>query len=658
MVTASKQEALLKDFAGSAQIIEVGELSPRAESGGLEGLLSTLPTTAQTNLGSGRNKLFLRGIADSSLIGTTQSTVALYLDEARLSYSGPNPDLRSYDQARVEILEGPQGTLFGAGTIGGIVKIVTNKPEPQTISGAVWSGIGVSQNGDASFDGAAMLNLPISDDLAVRAVGYYQRNGGYIDDVGRNLTDINRNDIFGGRLALRYQPASDWTFDFNLNHQSNQTDDGQYAERNLSNRQRSSEVVQPFEADIKSTAFTLSKQWDNFELISSFGYVEHKVESSFDASVLSADQSTLVFTEEINSRLLTHETRVRWQSDKGHTGVLGISYLDNKDQVHREMGPPDNAVEISEIKNENVEAAIFGEGTFQLSSQFNISLGGRIIYSRSIAELMVDDEQELDTNRTTVRLLPKASIAWKPDSNGLIYANYQQGFRSGGINIGLGANNPITQFESDTIETYEAGVKIGRRANSPFQAGIAFFYSNWNDVQADLIDEAGFPRTANIGDGRIYGVSLSIDWALTDRFSLYGHFLANESELVDPEDTFITGDESQLPNIAEMGANGGAVWTFPISDNQKVNLQGDIRYVGASQLGIDPFLSLEQGKYVLVSGSAKYQSNDWSVFLGIDNLFNTNANTFALGNPFTVSDGLQTTPLRPRTFTLGAKIEF
>lgn len=658
VVTASKQGSLLKNFAGSAQIIDVNVLSPRAEAGGLEGLLSTLPTTAQTNLGSGRNKLFLRGIADSSLIGTTQSTVGLYLDEARLSYSGPNPDLRSYDQARVEILEGPQGTLFGAGTIGGIVKIMTNKPDTQAISGTIWAGIGASQNGDASFDGAAMLNLPLSDQLALRGVGYFQRNGGYIDDVGRNLTNVNRNDILGGRLALRYQPANDWTFDFNLTHQSNQTVDGQYAERNQPRRERSSQTAQPFESDITSAAFSSSKQWDDFELISSFGYVEHKFESTFDASILSADQSPLIFTEEINSRLFTHETRVKWQSDTGHTGVLGISFLDNSDQVDRDMGPLDDTAEISATKNGNLEAALFGEGTYPLSDQFNINLGGRIVYSRSIAEFIVDDEQELDTNRATVRLLPKASIAWKPDSNGLIYASYQQGFRSGGISIGLGEDNPITQFDSDTIETFEAGVKIGRRADSALQASIAFFYSNWNDIQADLTDEAGFPRTANIGDGRIYGVSLSIDWVLTDRFSLYGRFLANESELVDAADDFVTGDESRLPNIAEMGANGGAVWTIPISDSQKVRLQGDIRYVGASQLGIDPFLSLEQGDYVLVSGSAKYQSNNWSVFLDIDNLLNSQANTFALGNPFTVSDGLQTTPLRPRTLTLGAKIDF
>lgn len=658
VVTASKTEALIDDFHGTALVIDASSTGTAEQSGGLEGLLSTLPTTAQTNLGSGRNKLFLRGIADSSLIGTTQSTVGLYLDEARLSYSGPNPDLRSYDQTRVEILEGPQGTLFGAGTIGGIVKIVTNKPDSNAAQGALWANMGISQGGDASYDAAAMLNLPLSDKWALRTVGYYQRNGGYIDDVTRDLDDVNRNEILGGRMALRFTPSDDWVFDLNLLHQSNQTADGQYAERNLSRRTRASPVEQPFEANVTGASFAISKQWNAFELVSSFGYFAHKNESAFDSSVLSVDQSPMVFIEEINSKLFTHETRIRWLADRGHSAVLGVSYLDNIDRVDLEVGPPDDPLPISTTDNGNIEAAIFGEGTYQISDRFNASLGGRLTYSRSVAEIIIENGQEIGPSRKTVRFLPKISAGWQPDSNGSFYATYQEGFRSGGISAGLGDNNPVTEFASDTIQTYEAGVKIGRREGSRFRANVAFFYSRWNDIQADLIDEAGFPRTTNIGDGRVYGVSLSADWTMSDQFSIYGRYFANESELVDTADGFVAGDESRLPNIAEMGANGGARWTLPVANDRQLGLNANIRYVGASQLGIDPFLSIRQGDYVLVNGTAELKARRWSAFLSLENIFNSSANTFSLGNPFTVADGLQVTPLRPRSLKLGAKIDF
>lgn len=658
IVTASKQGSALRDFSGTAAVVDVGNISPIAESDGLEGLLSLLPTTAQTNLGSGRNKLFLRGVADSSLIGTTQSTVGLYLDETRLSYSGPNPDLRSYDQSRVEILEGPQGTLFGAGTIGGIVKIVTHKPDSEQMAGKLWANIGATQGGDFSYDLASMINLPLSDNLALRAVGYYQRDGGYIDDVGRGLSDVNRAEIIGGRLGLRYKPGNDWIVDASLLHQSNQTQDGQYAERDRDDRTRISLVAQPFEADITSGSVTVSRKWDAFQLVSTLGYTKHKNFSTFDASILSQDSTPMIFNEEIASNLITHETRLRWNNDDGHSAVLGISYLDNRDIVTLEMGAVDQPEELSETENGNLEAALFGEASYQVSADWSASIGGRLTYSRSIAEIIIDGGQELDPSRKTVRFLPKASLAWEPDFNGLIYASYQQGFRSGGISVGLGNDNPITQFASDTIQTFEAGVKVGRVPDSRFKASIALFYSSWNDIQADLIDEAGFPRTTNIGDGLVYGVSLSANWALTEPFSIYARFFANESELVEEADDFVIGDESRLPNIAEMGANIGWSWKLALPEDKELTIRSDMRYVGASQLGIDPFLSLEQGDYLTVNGSVQLQSDRWRFSLNLENILNSAANTFALGNPFTVADGLQTTPLRPRSVTLGARLAF
>ncbi|MEH6758878.1 MAG: TonB-dependent receptor [Parasphingorhabdus sp.] len=657
VVTASKQGSPLKDFAGSAVIVDIATAGQVAESEGLEGLISRLPTTAQTNLGLGRNKLFLRGIADSSLIGTTQSTIGLYMDETRLSYSGSNPDLRTYDQSRVEVLEGPQGTLFGAGTIGGIIKIVTNKPEPDAVSGAVWSSLGASEGGGASYDLASMVNLPVNENLAVRAVGYYQHDGGYIDDVGRDLNNVNSSEVFGGRLALRYQNRDNWIVDLNLLHQSNETRDGQYSERDQLERTRSSLVAQPFDGDFSSGSLTASKQWDKFKLISSLAYVEQRNFSTFDASILSPTMAAMTFNEEIKGNLLTHETRLSWRSDSGHSAVVGIAYLDNRDIVTLEMGTPDAPERLSQTENDNLEAALFGEASYQVSDDITASLGGRLAYSKSVAEVVIDGGQELDPSRARVRLLPKAALAWKPDSNGLIYASYQEGFRSGGISIGLGANNPITQFASDTIQTSEAGIKIGRRADSRFSADFAFFYSKWNNIQADLIDEAGFPRTTNIGNGLVYGVSLGANWAVTDHLSVYGRYFANESELTEAAANFVVGDESRLPNIAEMGANVGWVWALALSDNRELTFQSDIRYVGTSQLGIDPFLSLEQGKYVLVNSSAQYQINQWKFSLNVNNLFNSEANSFALGNPFSVADGLQITPLRPRTVTLGVKVK-
>src|SRR5690606_7870131 len=128
VVVGSKRETPLAEYAGQVEVIDGAELA-FGGVGGTEQITPRTHTVRSTYLGSGRNKLFIRGIADSSFTGPTQSTVGQYLGDLRLSYNAPDPDLRLSDLARVEVLEGPQGTLYGAGSLGGIVRLVPNEPE-------------------------------------------------------------------------------------------------------------------------------------------------------------------------------------------------------------------------------------------------------------------------------------------------------------------------------------------------------------------------------------------------------------------------------------------------------------------------------------------------------------------------------------------------
>jgi iron complex outermembrane receptor protein len=135
IVTASKTDLPLSHFAGVVTKLDGGDLSFGGERG-MDSILSRTATVSSTHLGSGRNKLFIRGIADSSFTGPTQSTVGQYLGDIRLSYNAPDPDLRLYDVDNVEILEGPQGTLYGAGSLGGIIRVVPKAPDPRDDDGA------------------------------------------------------------------------------------------------------------------------------------------------------------------------------------------------------------------------------------------------------------------------------------------------------------------------------------------------------------------------------------------------------------------------------------------------------------------------------------------------------------------------------------------
>ena len=131
IVTGSKTGTRFDRYAGTASVLGGGDFTLGEQGRGSDALVERLPTFASTHLGSGRNKLFIRGVADSSFNGPSQAVVGEYLGEVRLNYNAPDPDISLYDVRAVEVIEGPQGTLYGAGALGGVVRIV---PEPVDLS--------------------------------------------------------------------------------------------------------------------------------------------------------------------------------------------------------------------------------------------------------------------------------------------------------------------------------------------------------------------------------------------------------------------------------------------------------------------------------------------------------------------------------------------
>src|SRR5690606_37061274 len=151
IVTASKIDQPSNDFAGTVDMLDGGDLRFGGERG-TDSIVSRLASVASTHLGPGRNKLFIRGIADSSFTGPTQATVGQYLGDLRLSYNAPDPDRRLQDINRVEVLEGSQGTLYGAGSLGGIIRLVPNDPDPRGFSLETTAGVSLTQHGDPGGD--------------------------------------------------------------------------------------------------------------------------------------------------------------------------------------------------------------------------------------------------------------------------------------------------------------------------------------------------------------------------------------------------------------------------------------------------------------------------------------------------------------------------
>lgn len=661
VVTGSKQQTPLENFAGTVRMIDIASADAgRFGVRGTESVVARLPMLSSTNLGTGRNKVFIRGIADSSFNGPSQTLVGQYLGDVRLTYNAPDPDLQLYDFKRVEVLEGPQGTLYGAGSLGGILRLVPNSPDPSNASAVLSGGLLATQHGELGRDLSAMVNLPIERErVTLRAVVYGASEGGYIDDAGRGERDVNRVGVLGGRAALLWTPGDEWQIELTGVAQFIGARDGQYAERGLPPLTRRSNFAQPFENDYQLGALTVRRRTRSLELISTTSVVRHDLETQFDATEPLAGASPRLFAEDVALTLFTHETRLSRPNADGAGWVLGFALLRNTSEVRRRIGPPAAMLPIANARNETIEVAAFGQTSLPINDRLTATLGGRLSVARSDGKAL-DTHEDLDEPaRTDVQASPTAALSWRAGDDVLLYARYQKGFRVGGLAVFATATGTAAErYESDRLTTVEAGIRLGKPGTSPISFNAALSYAWWGDIQADLIDEHGLPYTTNLGDGGIAGIEMEASWQVTPRLRLDAAAFLNGSSLTGPAPAFAAVDETDLPNIAAAGARIGANFRAQLAEGTELSVDGAINYVGASQLGIGAPLDVEQGDYFNSQIGARIDLGRLGVSVDVDNLLDVRGNRFAFGNPFGLETRSQVTPLRPRTVRVGVDVAF
>lgn len=660
VVSATKQRLGLPDYPASISVVEPerAELA-RAGGKGTGFILGKLPQLSSTNLGPGRNKVFIRGIADSSFNGSSQATISQYLGETRLIYSAPDPDLALYDVSRVEVLEGPQGTLYGAGTLGGIIRIVPNPPKLDEWAADLSAGLRATQDGAPGGDASATVNVPlISGKLALRAVAYETIDGGYIDDAQRGLNDINRNKTSGFRAGLRWQPVKAWTIDLSVLSQDIGSRDGQYTLRGEPDLIRRSAIAQPFDNDYRLTDLTVRHDWGRLQFVSATGYANHSIGSTFDATPSGAP-SPAEFTEQIDVRLLSHETRLSGGWGGAGTWLAGVGLVYNDDRVERRLGTPGSPELLTSLSNTTLDLAAFGEAGVPITGNLVLTAGGRLNYVRQTSEFTGQmASEDYEPRRTQKRFLPSAALSWTPRSGLLVYGRFQQGYRPGGLQVSGSSNSQTAErFGADRISTVEAGLRFGMDKGARLSGSFAMSQARWRDVQADLVGLDGLPYIANVGSGRVRNLAFSLAWHPRDFLSFEAAGFLNSSDLSRPAREFADAADRDLPNIADEGARVAAKYDRQLSWGQ-LTLDAAMRYVGHSKLAIRAPFALSQGRYYDVSSGARLGFGQWGVSLDVDNLLNTRANTFAFGNPFSVADGLQQTPMRPRSLRIGVDASF
>lgn len=687
VVSASKRGTLLRDFPGTVSILAgatFGTVGP-ADS---DNLVSRVASVTSTHLGAGRDKLFIRGVADSGLVGQSQATVGQYLGDVRLTYNAPDPDLKLYDIAAVEVLEGPQGTLYGAGSPGGIIRIVRRDPVLDRFEGSATLGVSTVAHGAAGVDGSATLNLPIVDDhAALRVVGYASSDGGYIDNLTTGQKNVNRVHTEGGRATLRVAPGDDWTIDLGATVQNIHGDDSQYADRDGPPLTRRSAIAQPYEDNYRMGEINIAKDLGDLRFTTSGALIRQTVNERFDATVTPGQFR--LFRQRNHTTLASSESRLARPMRDGVGWVIGTSYLHNSARLTRTLGPVDAAPPSTGVVNMVEEETLFGEVSVEPLRGLTLTGGGRLTHSRLTGHAVDPGEviptyQKTDNgSRSETKFLPSFSASVEPGYGVILFARYQQGFRPGGLGIG---NNFIQRFRSDRVATMETGVRWTPPENDRITLAASVAHTDWRHVQADFLDAQGLPVTTNIGDGRIWSFDMRAAWRPVSELRLEASFIVNNSKLTRPDveglrairlSSAVQGAgqqmpavttpgglsaveevEQQLPNVAELGGRVGVDYRHVFASGLELTTSGWARYIGKSRLGVGPVLGGTEGNYVDTGWSARLGRGRSGVTLGITNLLDTAGNRFALGTPLDVQRSGEITPLQPRTIRLGFDTHF
>jgi outer membrane receptor protein involved in Fe transport len=681
VVTTTKRAELAQSLPYSIVVVSGGKLNDLGVHSAND-LQMHVSALSVTNLGPGQDKLTIRGLSDSAFAGRTQSVVGLYLDESRLSDDAPDPDLRLVDIDRIEIVRGPQGTLYGAGTLGGLIRVITNKPVLDAEHGMVSASASTTQHGAASGGIDAMLNVPLVDNiLGLRIVGYTREDGGYIDDVRLHLRNANKIDTDGVRLSLLWRPDDDWSVTAAFTGQTIGAAGSQYVVAGLGAFARDNFEPDPNRDQFLQGSITIEGTLDWANLTSATAFTDRRMVNQQDASLAwqsltgySTGPST--FDTLRTFQTVTQETRLTSIRDDDWSWVVG-TFLSHRDENYHSLlsgpglsGPGASRafyIARAETRSDTAdEAALFGEATYRLTDWLSLTAGTRLYYSAFDAAAAVGQSGTLlpafaqGRNKAT-GFIPKVILSVQAADNLTFYADATEGFRLGGVNINspVGAINinrrarnlvvsaNARTFDSDRLWTYELGAKTSF-FDRTLILNADIYYTVWDNIQSDQILRDGSLYTANAGGAHVPGMDMDFDLKLTRQLRLEGNFFWNDPQIVHPNPLLVQFG-GRLPGVPQNSFGISARYDVPLEDGWDAFVRLEYSYVGPSTLGFDARNSAKMGNYALSNLRLGTERDGWQGTLFINNLMNQSANTFAFGNPFIPATVGQSTPLRPRT---------
>ena len=571
VVTAEKRAENLKDVPMSITALTGASLD-RLQDRDFADYASMVPGLSLNSSQPGLTRLTLRG----QNAGGVGSTVAVYLDEspfgsssALLNGSIISGDFDTWDLARIEVLRGPQGTLYGANSEGGLLKFVTNAPVLGSLSGAAEvTGESVDHGGQGG-DIRGMLNLPLGDIAALRISGYTADVPGYINDPSRGLKDINDGHKEGGRVSLLVKPSDDLSIQI--------TAVSQQSKYSGTNTVDSDPVtLQPVHGDLTQERFVSepsSFKYENYNATVNWNLGPFSVLSSTSYSILSSDvvsdATSVVLAppsttlgdilagaigpnlgayEDNNASLkkLTQEVRLsspstdllEWQVGGYFTRETGeLAQLLNTVTLPSAVPAGLPGLEIVSLGSTYKEYAGFADVTYHIIPQFDIQAGGR--YSKneqtaaeSITGLLVP-AQAFTTPSSGSVVTYSVAPRWHIDANTMVYARVASGYRPGGPNALPPVAPPDVprEYGADKTTNFELGART-TLLDGALSLDADAFYVKWKNIQLfEVVDNTGI--NGNGGTARSQGLEWTFGYVPVKGLTFLWNGAFTEANLTD-----------------------------------------------------------------------------------------------------------------------------
>ncbi|WP_415289109.1 TonB-dependent receptor [Brevundimonas sp. S1H14] len=623
IVTATRRSLRLSDVPLSIQAISGADLE-RQGAVNFADYGRTVAGVSFIDAGPGRSQIFIRGVSTGGDVDTgKESTVGVYIDETPVTEGSSQPDLKLYDIDHIEVLRGPQGSLYGSGSLGGTVRVLTKQPDFNGFGGYVQALGSSTHEGGSNGAVNGWVNLPINDKLALRAVAYTLHNDGFLDNGFSGARDINDEDTYGGRLALRFQPTE--ALNVVLTGLYQRSDIGAYnrvtdhfpdlvIDQSAPEPSIDQHSIVNLKVDWNLGFAKLTSSTSHFDRRRRFeNDIDYFLEAGFG---IPRGYSPLTYEAATTSQELrlasNGEGRLQW--------VAGAFYLNRDDgfnQTINILGTPPAATPggnlyYADTRLNTEQIAGFGEVSYNLSAALTATVGLRVSKT-SRGTLAVRDgpalggRSEIPGDFDETSTTPKFNLSFNPNENSLVYVQAAKGFRIGGINPGLppcGVGCTVSvgdTFGSDTLWNYEAGAKLDlldRRLNIT----AAAFYIDWTDIQLNVSRGDGFNGFMNAGDATTSGFEIEASGRVSEHLRLGGQVTFTNAQLdnLTPGVMDVAADGDRLPDVARWNAAANAEWGAAVFGDGYVYLRGDLQYVGdrVSSLGA---ASLPLKAYTLVN---------------------------------------------------------